>query len=173
MLTVQNDWIEYDTRVSVRTEAVPARRVVVRGGAACAQRLPVVAAGVAAPAARPRTVQPARPVAHRAASARLRLTRRGRVVLIVLPSLLVLSGALLAAAPGVAEAAQPSAPVVSAPTAAVATVVVGSGDSLWSIAERIAPTSDPRDVVAAIEDANHLTTDDLQAGDVLVLPALP
>jgi len=169
MLTVQNDWIEYDTRVSVRTEAVPARRVVVRGGAACAQRLPVVAAGVAAPAARPRTVQPARPVAHRAASARLRLTRRGRVVLIVLPSLLLLSGALLAAAPGVAEAAQPSTPAASA---AVATVVVGSGDSLWSIAERIAPTSDPRDVVAAIEDANHLATDDLQAGDVLVLPAL-
>jgi nucleoid-associated protein YgaU len=163
MLTVENDWIEY--------EAVPARRVAVRGGAACAQRLPVAAqrpvltpvrAVPDRPAVRPVPARPAGRAAGRAAKpAPLRLTRRGRVVLIVLPSLLALSGALLAAAPGTAEAA---APVVRQ------TVVVGTGDTLWTIAERIAPGTDPRITVAALERANDLSGAMIQAGAVLVLP---
>jgi nucleoid-associated protein YgaU len=94
--------------------------------------------------------------------ARLRLTRRGRVVLVVLPALLALSGALLAAAPGAAEAA---------PQRTARTVVVGTGDTLWTIAERIAPDTDPRTTVAAIERANGLSGAHLDAGAVLVLPA--
>lgn len=171
MLTVRNDWIEYET------DAVPARRVAVRGGAACAQRVPtarpsVLGVGPAAPAARPPVLRatgprpvvaaPARPVTRKAPAARLRLTRRGRVVLVVLPSLLALSGLLLATAPGTAEAAQP---VVSR------SVVVGTGDTLWSIAERVAPETDPRDTVAALQQANGLTSATIEAGTVLVLPA--
>ena len=46
MFTVQNDWIEYEEveRAAVQLQPVPARRVAVRGGAACAQRVPVVSA---------------------------------------------------------------------------------------------------------------------------------
>ncbi len=165
MFTVQDDWIEYEEveHGSAQLRPVPARRAAVRGGAACAQRLPVASAPrlVVVPqraAARP-------PVAHRAVqakAARLRLTRRGRIVLVVLPALLALSGALLAAAPGVAEAAPRQAPQ---------TVVVGTGDTLWTIAERIAPHTDPRVTVAAIEHANGLTGARLDAGTLLVLPA--
>jgi hypothetical protein len=168
MLTVRNDWIEYET------DAVPARRVAVRGGAACAQRVPaarpsVLGVGPAAPAARPPVMRatgprpavagPARPAAP---ESRLRLTRRGRVVLVVLPSLLALSGLLLATAPGTAEAAQP---------AVSRSVVVGTGDTLWSIAERVAPETDPRDTVAALQQANGLTSAAIEAGTVLVLPS--
>lgn len=170
MFTVEHDWIEYEEAV----EAVPARRVAVRGGAACAQRSPMVrepriAAGPQRAALRPvsqaplRIVDPAAVPAAVRRPARLRLTRRGRVVLVVLPTLLALSGALLAAAPGAAEAA----PRVESHR----TVVVGTGDSLWTIAERIAPHTDPRTTVAALERANGLTDSRVDAGVTLVLPA--
>lgn len=82
-------------------------------------------------------------------------------MLVVLPTLLALSGALLAAAPGAAEAA---------PREAARTVVVGTGDSLWTIAERVAPGEDPRTTVAALERVNHLDGAVVDAGAVLVLP---
>ncbi|GAA2754482.1 LysM peptidoglycan-binding domain-containing protein [Amnibacterium kyonggiense] len=170
MFTVQNDWIEYEEAelAAVRLQPVPARRVAVRGGVACAQRVPVtsaprVVAGPQRAAVRPAAV--VRPAAARSVAApapRLRLTRRGRVVLVVLPALLALSGALLAASPGAAEASPREAP---------RTVVVGTGDTLWTIAERIAPGTDPRETVAAIERANGLRDARLAAGAVLVLPA--
>ena len=163
MFTVQDDWIEYEEvgPAAVQLQAVPARRVAVRGGAACAQRLPVASAPrlVAVPPCA--AVRPIGAAARRR-PAPLRLTRRGRVVLIVLPALLALSGALLAAAPGAAEAAPREAP---------RTVVVGTGDTLWTIAERIAPRTDPRVTVAAIEQANGLAGARVDAGTTLVLPA--
>ena len=66
-----------------------------------------------------------------------------------------------------------SAPFAQADPAPVAgrTVVVGTGDTLWSIAVRLAPQRDPRDVVAALEQVNHLTGADVDAGARLVLPA--
>jgi nucleoid-associated protein YgaU len=175
MFTVQDDWIEYEEveHGSAQLVPVPARRAAVRGGAACAQRLTVVSAPRLAPAAPRAAVRPSvtgRPLpagrpsggAVRSEPGRLRLTRRGRIVLVVLPALLALSGALLAAAPGVAEAAPRQAPH---------TVVVGTGDTLWTIAERIAPHTDPRTTVAAIEKANGLSGARLDAGMLLVLPA--
>ena len=159
MFTVQDDWIEYETAEFERAQlqSVAARRVAVRGGAACAQRTPVVrvqpTSGPQRAAARS-TAAPVRP-------ARLRLTRRGRVVLVVMPALLALSGALLAAGPGVAEAAPHSAP---------RTVVVAAGESLWTSAARIAPDTDPRTTVAEIERANGLRDAQVAAGAVLLLP---
>jgi hypothetical protein len=41
---------------------------------------------------------------------------------------------------------------------AVVSVVVQPGDSLWSIAERLAPGQDPRPVVDALVAARHSTT---------------
>lgn len=196
MLTVQNDWITYEPEAAVRGAAgadpEPARRVAVRGGAACAERMPAVAslrprsASIRPRSApiRPRsasTTLPTRaprgtetPAAKSVRPAPLRLTRRGRVVLLVMPALLVLSGVLLMlSAPGVAEASTGGpAAATTAPAAAVTrTVVVGTGDSLWTIAERIAPHTDPRVTVELLQRSNHLDGTVLQAGTVLALPA--
>ena len=156
MITVQNDWIEY-----LPTECVPTpvRRTAVRGGVVCAQRVPVQRRAAVGPRALAKT----RPVSHRAApAARLRLTRRGRVVLVVLPAVLALSSALV----GV------SAPFAQAdPTAAAHTVVVHPGETLWSIAGRLAPSRDPRDVVAELERANRLRGALVLAGERLTVPA--
>jgi len=150
VITVENDWIEY--------APVAVRRPAVRGGATCAQRIPVASSRPAAAPAAPRAV-----VAHRAAPkpARLRLTRRGRVVLVVLPAVLALSSAFV----GV------SAPFAQADTAgARASVVVADGDTLWTIAERLAPAADPRDTVAQLERANGLSGAQVAAGARLVIP---
>ncbi len=153
MITVQNDWVEY--------APVPARRTAVRGGAVCAGRIPVAgerARSAAVPSAAPRGT-----VAHRAVRpAPLRLTRRGRVVLVLLPAVVALSTAFV----GV------SAPFAQAdPTAPSRAVEVRAGDTLWSIAERIAPARDPRDVVAELERANHLPGAVVLAGSRLQVPA--
>lgn len=149
---VEDDWIQY--------EAMPVRRTAVRGGAACAQRVPVVR--VEASSAGPvRTTR--RTTERPAPRTRVRLTRRGRIVLVVLPALAVLSTAIVLGGTVRAQAA-PEPP-------AVTTVVVGTGDSLWSIAERVAPQRDPRDVVASLRRANALDGSTVPAGAVLVLPS--
>lgn len=97
--------------------------------------------------------------------ARTRLTRRGRAVLgamVVLP-VLVFGGVVVAnsaAEAGTASSASPS----------FRHVTVQPGDSLWLIAEHIAPTSDPRDVVSAIVDLNGLSSTVVQAGERLAIP---
>jgi nucleoid-associated protein YgaU len=47
---------------------------------------------------------------------------------------------------------------------------VRAGETLWAIAERAYPTSDPRDAVYRIEQANGLHDAGIAAGQVLVLP---
>jgi LysM repeat protein len=66
----------------------------------------------------------------------------------------------LASAPRAASSSPP-------PSAAAAAVIVHSGDSLWSIAQRIAPGSDPRQVVAQLERLNGLSGPALVPGQVL------
>jgi LysM repeat protein len=58
----------------------------------------------------------------------------------------------------------------AAPRGPQRVVVVHAGDTLWSIARRAAPSSDPRAEVARITAANHLATSDLAVGQRLVLP---
>jgi hypothetical protein len=50
------------------------------------------------------------------------------------------------------------------------TVVVRSGDTLWSVAERVRPGSDPRAVVDAIVGANAVDAGALAPGTRLVVP---
>jgi Tfp pilus assembly protein FimV len=88
----------------------------------------------------------------------LRLTRRGIVVLCALVA--VLAGTLLA----LAALSSPAAP---GGHAAPATVTVRSGDTLWSIASRVAPGADPRAEVAALQRLNHLGGTALTPGQVL------
>ncbi len=91
----------------------------------------------------------------------VRLTRRGRLVLLAL--LLVLTGVvgvLVAASTG--EAAAPAGP---APT-----VVVQPGDTLWSIAARYAPGPDPFRTIEQIRQLNGLYGYTVQPGETLMLP---
>ena len=48
--------------------------------------------------------------------------------------------------------------------------VVHAGDTLWGIAVRRAPGSDPRQVVQAIVDTNNIDAGTLVPGQVLVIP---
>ena len=56
-------------------------------------------------------------------------------------------------------------------TASFETVTVLPGDTLWSIAESLAPTADPRAVIGDIERLNALGTGSLQVGQQLAIPA--
>lgn len=96
---------------------------------------------------------------------RLRITKRGRAVLTTLAVFPLVVVALLVGLNSGQAAAGGSPSNVS-----FQHVTVGAGDSLWNIAERIAPNSDPRDVVAALEDLNGLSDSNVDAGQTLSIP---
>jgi nucleoid-associated protein YgaU len=50
--------------------------------------------------------------------------------------------------------------------------VVRGGDTLWAIAERVAPSTDPRRVVDAIAEANAVDAGMLVPGQTLVIPGI-
>ncbi|GAC1327407.1 MAG: hypothetical protein NVSMB13_13660 [Mycobacteriales bacterium] len=54
---------------------------------------------------------------------------------------------------------------------AVAQTVVAPGDTLWSIAVRVAPANDPRETVAQLVRLNHLNGVGVVVGQRLLLPA--
>ncbi|MCW3494049.1 LysM peptidoglycan-binding domain-containing protein [Microbacterium sp. SSM24] len=99
---------------------------------------------------------------------RLRLTVRGRRVLATvaaLPAIIAIAVAMISG--GSALASRDT----GAPAGSFETVTVSYGDSLWTIAEEVAPQSDPRDVVDAIVRLNALEGVTLQAGQSLAIPA--
>ena len=89
----------------------------------------------------------------------VRLTRRGYVVAGVLALALIVGLVWLAHA-----SAGTAAPPAANPPAVV---TVDPGDTLWSIASRVAPQRDPRAVVAELERVNHLSSPILQPGQRL------
>lgn len=109
------------------------------------------------------------PVGHRPGvpPVPLRLTRRGRLVVAALAALLVTVISLLAA-----NAAQATnhAPPPGAARQNLVQVVVGSGQSLWSVAESTDPDQDTRTVVQQIIDLNGLSSDVVFAGQQLWVP---
>ena len=92
----------------------------------------------------------------------VRLTRRGRVVVVLVALVLLIVGFSMGQ---VASQAAGPARHVSPPT-----VTVQPGESLWSLAVRIAPQTDPRLVVDQIESLNHLASAEVFAGQQLVVP---
>ena len=100
-------------------------------------------------------------------STRLRLTMRGRAVLLAIASVPLAIGIAFAALSG------GSAIASGADTAAVSveTVTVMPGDTLWSIATGVAPDADPRDVIGEISRMNLLRGGELQIGQTLAIPA--
>lgn len=99
---------------------------------------------------------------------RLRLTRRGRLVFTTLAAApLVMAAFFLALNGGVAEA---SGAGTASGAADFAYITISAGESLWEIAESLAPAADPRDVIADIVNLNRLTSEDVQPGQRLALP---
>ena len=120
-------------------------------------------------AGRPRAVR--RPVASAAtpvspARHAARLTRRGRLLMTALTLL------MLVAAGVVLTGGLPATAGTDRPAAVTAErVTVGPGETLWQIAERVAPGTDPRETVARILDLNGLQTSQVQVGTALLLPS--
>ena len=107
---------------------------------------------------------------QQAHQAPLRLTRRGRFVLIGVP--LILLAALVLSFSGFlnapAKAADSAAELSLTPTV---TVTVQPGESLWAIAAVVAPERDPRDVVADIIQLNNLEAARVVPGQALFIPS--
>jgi len=97
----------------------------------------------------------------------LRLTRRGRVVVVVAVALLVTVISLLAAG---AVQATSHAPPTRAARQNLVQVVVRPGQSLWSVAESTDPDQDPRAVIQQIVELNGLGSDVVSAGQQLWVP---
>lgn len=122
----------------------------------------------------PVAIQPApgvsEPIARMAAGARtkpspIRLTRRG---------VLVVRAAIIAGVFALAVVAGIVAGLLLRPAAPASgeSLVVGSGDTLWSIAAvAAAPGEDVRTVVAEIVALNGLSSETIHAGQSLILPA--
>ena len=88
--------------------------------------------------------------------------RRRRTVAVVATALVAVLMSPLAA--GAVRRGEPSAP------AAQQVVVVQSGDTLWSIAQRVRPGDDPRQVVDEISATNGVQAGALTVGASLVVP---
>lgn len=95
---------------------------------------------------------------------RLRLTRRGRLVVFVV-GLLVAVAIAVAFAGGSVATSEKGQPV---PTD---TIVVGTGVTLWDIASARAEGGDVRDMMSTIQQLNHLESGMLVAGQRLRVPA--
>jgi hypothetical protein len=95
----------------------------------------------------------------------VRLTRRGRLLLTAVVLLaLVVAAVLLSGGAGARDGTK------RAPAQVGERGNVRPGETLWQIAERVAPGSDPRETVARILDLNGLQTAEVQAGTALRLP---
>ena len=116
-----------------------------------------------------RPTAPRRPAATAAAASRggeLRLTRRGRVVVLVGALLMLLAVAFFLGAGSVAtdEAGTPE------PTRVV---TIHEGDTLWAIAAELSEDGDVRSMVDHIQRLNALDTAGLQIGQKLRVPVAP
>jgi nucleoid-associated protein YgaU len=97
----------------------------------------------------------------------LRLTRRGRLVLVIAAALAV-AGVVTGLVVAGASAAQASGP--AAAHGGDARVFVQPGDTLWSIAQRTDPRADPQTIVTGIMQANHLSTAAVTVGQRIWVP---
>ncbi|OJF10929.1 LysM peptidoglycan-binding domain-containing protein [Couchioplanes caeruleus] len=100
-------------------------------------------------------VRPGRP-------APLRLTRRGRIVVLTLFFLL----ATLASAVLWTTASRAG----ETPAGPAAAIVVQPDDTMWSIAERAVPDRAPREVIAEIRALNGRRHSYVYAGETLIVP---
>jgi nucleoid-associated protein YgaU len=107
---------------------------------------------------RPRAAAPSRSAVAGRPAAGLRLTRRGRLTLGVLSTLALLAVVLFSG-----RLTADAGTSLSEQGRATGVVVVQAGESLWQIAQAVAPQADPRETVTLIRELNGL-------GDAAVLP---
>ena len=106
---------------------------------------------------------------HRTTATHVRLTRRGRALLLgALVAVLFGAFSLGRSVTEAASTATPARPSVAA--VALEETTVQPGESLWTLARRIAPGNDPRAVVAQIRRLNDLSTSQVRPGQLLLLP---
>ncbi|HRD60002.1 MAG TPA: LysM peptidoglycan-binding domain-containing protein [Nocardioides sp.] len=110
---------------------------------------------------------PARPAARAATKRRssVRLTRRGRIVVVVAALVVAFAIGVFVTAAGSVATQSPGTPE---PTRIVQ---VHSGDTLWGIASEVAADGDVRAMMEQIERLNALESSTLRAGQRLVVPA--
>ena len=94
----------------------------------------------------------------------VRLTRRGRTVLVLALLGLTLVAFTLGRIGSSQAATDAPAHVPYAQT------TVHAGETLWSVAKRVAPGHDPREVIVQISELNHLSGSSVRAGQQLLLP---
>lgn len=93
-----------------------------------------------------------------------RAERRWRPLLATAAAVCIAVVALGAVIGGLAEGMAADVP------SGTAVVAVAPGESLWDVAARYAPESDPRAVVQRIEQLNGVSADDVTAGLALTVP---
>ena len=93
----------------------------------------------------------------------VRMTRRGRVLFLVLLVGLLVTAFSLGRVGSQAATTARATPVLQQTT-------VHAGETLWAVARRIAPDNDPRDVVQQLRSINHLEHASLRIGQQLLLP---
>ena len=95
----------------------------------------------------------------------LRLTRRGRAVFTVLAVFPLAIAALIVALNGGGATA-----TADRSTGHFHYVTVEPGQSLWQLAESVAPNADPRDVIVEIVSLNQLGNSVIHPGEQLAIP---
>lgn len=108
--------------------------------------------------------------AQQSATAPLRLTRRGRVVVaaLLIAALTVVVLVITLAASGGAEATNHGQ--ARGGYQGMHQIVVQPGQTLWSIASAAEPSADPRAVVQEIMTANGMTNSTISIGQLLWVP---
>ena len=96
------------------------------------------------------------------AQPRMRLTARGRFVVGLLVALPIVAASILWASPGATAGSEVGQGEY---------YTVLSGESLWDIAQEIAPESDPRHVIDEIISINGLSGTEVFPGDQILLPS--
>ena len=102
---------------------------------------------------------------------RLRLTKRGRVVLTTLVALPLVVTAFVFALNGGVATATDQVSSTSFGSTSFEQVTVAAGQTLWQLAGELAPKADPRDVVSDIVHLNQLTSLTVQPGQQLAIPS--
>lgn len=93
----------------------------------------------------------------------LRLTRRGRLLVVATLALLICAAFLMGRSGADASTDKASAPSYTQTT-------VQPGETLWSVAKRVSPRHDPRALVDEIRSLNHLDSGSLTVGQQLLVP---
>jgi hypothetical protein len=100
----------------------------------------------------------------RVTPAALRLTRRGRLVVVALFLLTLFAGGVLFGSTATRATGEAGAP------RDYQYLVVQPGQTLWGIAKEIAPQEDPRATIEAIRRLNALPDAGIEAGQRIALP---